>query len=91
MISITIPDCITHIGDNAFEDCKELKNVTIGNGLTSIGWDAFRNCSELISITIPDSVTSIESGAFEGCDNAFKEYNNAYYLGNKDNPYLVLL
>ncbi len=91
LISITIPDCITHIGDNAFEDCKELKNVTIGNGLTSIGWDAFRNCSELISITIPDSVTSIESGAFEGCDNAFKEYNNAYYLGNKDNPYLVLI
>ena len=45
LISITIPDCITHIGDNAFEDCKELKNVTIGNGLTSIGWDAFRNCS----------------------------------------------
>ena len=67
LTSITIPDSVTSIGDEAFHSCKNLTSITIGAGVTSIGVSAFDSCSSLTSITIPNGVTSIEDGAFYGC------------------------
>ena len=69
LTSITIPDSVTSIGDEAFWECINLSNLSIGNGVTSIGPCAFQNCTSLTSVTIPDSVTSIGSSAFSGCTN----------------------
>ncbi len=91
LTSVTIPNSVTSIGYGAFVVCKSLTSVTIPNSVTSIGSDAFRGCSSLTSITIPDSVTSIGHQAFLGCDIQYNEYDNALYLGNEDNPYLVLI
>ena len=92
LTSITIPDSVTSIGYGAFDGCSGLTSVTIGNGVTSVGDLAFYGCSSLKSVTIPDSVTSIGYQAFEGCNNLeYNEYDNAYYLGNETNPYLVLM
>ena len=65
--SVTIPDSVTSIGQEAFVGCTGLTSVTIGNGVTSIGDYAFNDCGGLTSITIPDSVTSIGRSAFKGC------------------------
>ena len=65
--SVTIPDGVTSIGNNAFLSCTNLTSVVIGNSVTSIGDYAFYNCKSLTSITIPDSVTSIGSSAFYDC------------------------
>ena len=65
--SITIPDSVTSIGNEAFSRCTGLTSVTIPVSVTSIGERAFYNCTGLTSITIPDSVTSIADYAFEGC------------------------
>lgn len=65
--SVTIPDSVTSIGQEAFVGCTGLMSVTIGNGVTSIGDYAFNDCGGLTSITIPDSVTSIGWSAFKGC------------------------
>jgi len=58
---------ITGIGNNAFYNCINLKNVEIPDSVTNIASYAFYDCSSLTSVVIPDSVTSIGDRAFYGC------------------------
>ena len=67
MTTAVIGDCVTSIGENAFEYCSGLTNVTIGSGITSIGQMAFYDCYSLTSINIPSGVTSIGDYSFLGC------------------------
>ena len=69
IISLSIGDQITSIGDFAFYGCSGLTSVTIPNSVTSIGDYAFSGCSGLTSVTIGSSVTSIGNEAFKGCNN----------------------
>ena len=89
---LVIPDSVASIGIYAFYGCSGLTSVTIGNGVTSIGRYAFGGCSVLTSVTVPDSVISIERFAFDGCSKLkYNEYDNALYLGNKNNSYVFLM
>ena len=67
LTSITIPNSVTRIGNNAFRGCSGLTSITIPNSVTSIGSYAFAYCSGLTSVTIPNSVTGIGSYAFYHC------------------------
>lgn len=42
--SITIPNSVTSIGDEAFRCCESLQSVTIPNSVTKIGDEAFYYC-----------------------------------------------
>ena len=64
---LSIPDCVTSIGDRAFYGCSSMTNITIPSSVTSIGEYAFAYCTSLASITIPEGVTSIGSGTFMNC------------------------
>lgn len=68
LMSVTIGDGATFIGDAMFSTCPKLTSITIPNSVTSIGSDAFAR-SGLTSVTIPNSVTFIENDAFYGCFN----------------------
>ena len=76
--SITIPNSVTSIGDNAFEYCTALTSITLPNSVTSIGYDAFYMCSSLTSVNIPNSVTSVGSSAFTGCKSLSSPVYNAH-------------
>ena len=70
---------------------SSLKTIIITGG-TSIGDYAFYNCDRFTKIEIPDSITTIGDSAFSGCSySAYNAYDNAYYLGNAVNPYLILV
>ena len=47
-----IPDQIEKIGDNVFQDCKDLAKIEIGKGLKSMGETPFMNCQNLATITV---------------------------------------
>lgn len=66
---VVIPDGITAIDDNVFENCCHLTSVTLPNSIKSIGDYAFYACENLASVIIPDSITSIPYYAFSGCTN----------------------
>lgn len=80
------------IGNSAFRGCSSLPSITIPDTVTTIGTNAFSGCRALASITIPDSLTTIGANSFYNCDSLkYNEFDNAYYLGNKNNPYYALI
>lgn len=50
LTSITIPNGVTSIGNNAFDGCSGLTSVTIPDSVTIIGYCAFYDCNSLTSI-----------------------------------------
>ncbi|MDE7461505.1 MAG: leucine-rich repeat protein, partial [Paramuribaculum sp.] len=66
--SLTIPESVTSIGENAFADCSGFTgSLTIPESVTDIGRLAFAYCSGFTSLTIPESITEIGVGIFGGC------------------------
>lgn len=88
---VVVEDGVTSIGNYAFVECPALTAITFGKDVALINTDSVRNCSALTTISIPDGAM-LKSSMFSGCDNlTYKEYENAKYLGNAENPYLVLM
>lgn len=65
--SVTIPDSVTSISDEAFINCPKLTNISIPNSVTYIGFSAFHSCRSLKSITLPSSLSTISEALFLGC------------------------
>lgn len=89
---LTLPAGITEINSSAFVECVDLSSVTIPASVTTIGDYAFNDCVNLKSVSIPSSLSGIGTGAFGNCDALnYNQYDSALYLGNGDNPYVVLI
>lgn len=67
--SISLPDTVTEIGSNAFQQCSGLVSVDLSSNLSSIGEYSFNKCTSLLSVSIPNGVTTIPRSAFGGCSN----------------------
>ncbi len=84
IISLTIADDVTSIGNYAFYNCTGAIsfNISLSSSLTSIGDYAFYNCDNLVSIEVPSSVTYIGDYSFSNCGklNSLTFSDNISYL-----------
>ncbi len=93
ILSVDIADSVAEIESYAFYGCWNLKNVFIPEGVEIIGNYAFGSCNNLAYVSLPESLVSISRLAFDGSRGInLNQYGGfLYYLGNKANPYMVLL
>ena len=71
LTSVSIPNTMEEIGENAFKQCTALSTLRFapGSKLKTIGEYAFQGCSSITSLTIPDGLKNIGDGAFCGLKN----------------------
>lgn len=67
--NVILPNSISHIGENAFLGCGELKTIVLQEGLIHISERAFELCGKLSSLILPTSLRHIGHRAFFGCRN----------------------
>lgn len=54
LVSVTIPDSVTYIGEYAFNDCSNLESITIPDSITYVGAEAFSDT--MWYVNLPDGV-----------------------------------
>lgn len=69
LVSVSIPDTVTTIGKNTFQNCINLKQVRLPENMNIyyIPVNMFDGCTSLEKITIPEKITSIGMEAFQNC------------------------
>ncbi len=67
LVSISIPDRVTSIGEYAFRNCSSLTEIIISGDISVIGDGTFTGCTSLSSVSLPDNITSIGVSAFQNC------------------------
>ena len=88
VLSIQLPNTISHIGKGAFYNCNKLAFVwglEKCNRLTKIEDEVFYNCKRLKQIKLPNNITSIGNSAFESCHKLKKLQlpDSVSYIGKK--------
>ena len=97
LISITIPEGVTNIGDGAFYDCWSLTSITIPHSVTSIGEYAFEGCDALtIYCEASSKPSGWTSGWEESCpvvwdcnNNDVADDGNIYYISEDNIRYAL--
>lgn len=64
--SVTIPENVKSIENEAFKNFKNLKELTLKNGVENIGEGAFEG-TQISSISIPSSIKEINAKTFKDC------------------------
>ncbi len=65
--TISLPDSVTRIEDDAFNGCYLMKKIDIPNSVAYIGAGAFYGCSSLERVVLPKGITEIEIYTFTEC------------------------
>lgn len=65
--SISLPNSIRYIDQNAFNGCILLKSIDIPDNVESIATTAFNNCRYLENVKIGKKLKTIADDAFDGC------------------------
>lgn len=66
LTTVVLPETVTVIGEEAFSQCRAMKNFEIPSSVTAISYYAFAGTG-ITSLIIPSSITTIGIQAFRGC------------------------
>ena len=69
MTSISIPDSVTRIANEAFRSCSSLTSITIPNSVTDLGTWVFYECTSMTNARIGNGVRILDEYLFNGCSN----------------------
>lgn len=87
---LTLSSNLVYIDAYAFNECN-LKELYLTDNVKNIIFDAFSYNRELKEIRIPNCLEKLGDDVFKGCNKIkYNEFNNGLYLGNEENPYLIL-
>ncbi|MBO7364827.1 MAG: leucine-rich repeat domain-containing protein, partial [Lachnospiraceae bacterium] len=67
--TLTLPDTVVHIGENAFYSMDSMEHISLGSGLRTLGSFAFSCCSALEEVCLPASLTSMGNNPFLCCSS----------------------
>ncbi|MBO4812208.1 MAG: leucine-rich repeat protein [Prevotella sp.] len=66
--SVTLPNGLTSIGDDAFRECTDLEAIEIPQSVNTIGYGCFSVCSQLQTVTLhAGNLTKIDDDVFSNC------------------------
>lgn len=69
LTSIVIPEGVTQLSNQVFQNCSNLVSVSLPEGLTEIPLAAFCGCTGLCEVNIPSTVTLVDYQAFMECSS----------------------
>ncbi len=67
IVTVEVKSGVTHVGEMAFNNLRDMTSISLPDSVTSIGQYAFFDCHSLASIEIPEGVTVLESSVFYSC------------------------
>lgn len=67
LVTVKLPESMTELGENIFDDCKALRGVKVPEGVTHIEGAAFQGCNILEKLNFPAKLTSVGDNAFRSC------------------------
>ena len=59
LVSVTLPQSLTAIGEEAFMDCRSLRELALPAHLETIGDEAFHGCNSLERVVFPASLKKL--------------------------------
>lgn len=59
-----VPDNVTKISNNAFQNCSSLTNIRIPGHITNLPQNTFNGCEALTSLDLPEALTTVGIKAF---------------------------
>ena len=65
---------VSYVGNNAFKNCKMIRDVIFPSSVREIGAQAFAGCESISTLVIPYGVTYIMNYAFIDCKNLKEVY-----------------
>jgi len=67
--TVLLPNTITELGENIFENCQKIEDVHIDISINNIPQSIFKNCINLNEVIISNNIQIIDESAFENCQS----------------------
>lgn len=85
LVTVKLPESMTELGENIFDDCKALRGVKVPEGVSHIDGLAFSGCNILEKLNFPEELTSVGDNAFWSCYSLVLDNlpNSLLYVGRE--------